>query len=134
MSDDILYDAVLSAGEVSPEGVEFLGNNARLITVPASNLTYEQFIKWIRSSDRIERCRELYSRGETILGPERSARYRVRVFVLMHKPGEPVSVSHESDLRFCFTAASGESSELAMQGALDAQDGEGGTNGRDQAV
>jgi hypothetical protein len=96
MSDDTLYDAVLSAGELSPDG-EFLGNNARIVKVVAKDLTYAQIVGWICSPERRERYRELHERGERILvSAIRRAAFRVRLAAVPHAPGEPPDLSQRS--------------------------------------
>ena len=97
MGETKLFDAVLYAGELSSGGEEFLGNNARTVKVVAKDLTYREFAGWLCSSDRRERYRELYERGERILGSAiRRAAFRVRLAGVPHAPGEPPDLSQQS--------------------------------------
>lgn len=96
MGETKLFDAVLYAGELSSRG-EFLGNNANMVKVAAKNLTYRELVGWACSSDRVERCREMYERGDRVLvSAIRRAAFRVRLAAVPHAPGESPDLSQQS--------------------------------------
>jgi hypothetical protein len=79
--DTVRFDCIISAGERDPNRYgKYLDNEMRVKEVVKHNVTQEEVDKWLQSTDRIERLKELEEIGRKKFGRDYWMKYSVNYY------------------------------------------------------
>lgn len=75
--EDILVDAVITAGELDQSGHQFLDNDLKVFEIAKHNIPYSEFLSWMTSTERWKRTMELEHIGQERFGTDYWKKYKV---------------------------------------------------------
>ena len=79
--DTVRFDCIISAGERDPDRYgKYLDNEMRVKEVVKHNVTQEEVDKWLWSTERIERLKELEEIGRKKFGRDYWMKYSVNYY------------------------------------------------------
>jgi hypothetical protein len=81
MAKEVLFDCIISAGEIDPNHYgKFLDNEMRVQEVVKHNVTGEEAQEWLKSRERLERVFELDRIGREKFGRDSWMKYSVNSY------------------------------------------------------